>query len=460
MLYILQNRENCQQCFSEESTSLASSSVENMIHSQNLNESQKDAVLSGVTMRECHHNDSIKLIWGPPGTGKTKTVASLLFSLLKFKTRTLTCAPTNTAVLEVAARLQNLVKESLEYDTYGFGDIVVFIGNRSRMKVDWYHGLQDLLLDHRVDNLVKCFAPSTGWKYYLESMISLLKDPTNQYGFYKLGMDDEEEADLMSLEEFVKKKYRYVEHAYGLYKQFVKKNDDPLTLEQCVKKNDDSLTLEQFVKKKYSNIEEQYHLYKGDKKNRVMTLEQFFKHRFSFIGEQLKVYMQTLYTHLPTSLIPFEEVKKISVALDLLKSLENSLSKTKLKETLNDYEDATAESIIECLGRLSKREECLSILRSLSQTISLPNMTDKYEISKFCLMNACLVFCTATSSTKLFTEGMKPVQFLVIDEAAMLKECESAIPLQLPGLKHAILIGDERQLPAVVKSQVLACHFL
>jgi superfamily I DNA and/or RNA helicase len=47
-----------------------------------------------------------------------------------------------------------------------------------------------------------------------------------------------------------------------------------------------------------------------------------------------------------------------------------------------------------------------------------------------------------------------PLEFLVIDEAAQLKECESAIPLQLPGLRHAILIGDERQLPAMVKSEV------
>jgi superfamily I DNA and/or RNA helicase len=34
----------------------------------------------------------------------------------------------------------------------------------------------------------------------------------------------------------------------------------------------------------------------------------------------------------------------------------------------------------------------------------------------------------------------------VVDEAAQLKECESAIPLQLNGLKRYILIGDERQL--------------
>ena len=69
-----------------------------------MNEFQKDAVLSCVTAKECHHNDTTKLIWGPRGLA----MASLLFSLLKLQARTLTCAPPNNAVLEVAARLQNL----------------------------------------------------------------------------------------------------------------------------------------------------------------------------------------------------------------------------------------------------------------------------------------------------------------------------------------------------------------
>ncbi|XP_027334128.1 uncharacterized protein LOC113848912 [Abrus precatorius] len=431
------NGENCHLCFSEENHSVACSRVQNIIQSQNLNESQKNAVLSCVTMRECHHNDNIKLIWGPPGTGKTKTVASLLFSLLKLKTRTLTCAPTNTAVLEVASRLQNLVKESLDHDTYGFGDIVVF-GNKSRMKVDGYRGLHDVFLDYRVDNLVECFAPLTGWKHYLESMIKLLEDPKEQYGLYKCGIGDEQKDGLMSLEEFVKQKYSYVELAYRSYKQRGK-NDDPLTLEE-------------FLKKKYSYIEAQYLLYKDVRKNRVMTLEQFFMQRFSLIGEKLKVYKRTLYTHLPTSLIPFEEIKKISSALDLLGSLETSFSKAKLKQTFQGCEDE--ESILDCPGRLRIKKDFLLKLRSLSKTISLPNITDKYGVAKICLMNACLIFCTAASSTRLFTDGMTPVQFLVIDEAAQLKECESAIPLQLPGLHHVVLIGDERQLPAVVKSKV------
>ncbi|MED6110882.1 hypothetical protein PIB30_047030 [Stylosanthes scabra] len=49
---------------------------------------------------------------------------------------------------------------------------------------------------------------------------------------------------------------------------------------------------------------------------------------------------------------------------------------------------------------------------------------------------------------------MEPLNILVIDEAAQLKECESIIPLQLQGINHAILVGDECQLPATVESKV------
>ena len=69
------------------------------------------------------------------------------------------------------------------------------------------------------------------------------------------------------------------------------------------------------------------------------------------------------------------------------------------------------------------------------------------------LQNSCLIFCTVSSSAKVH-EVKTDLELLVIDEAAQLKECESTIPLQLPGLRHAILIGDERQLPAMVKSKV------
>uniref|UniRef100_A0A0D9W8K7 DNA2/NAM7 helicase-like C-terminal domain-containing protein n=1 Tax=Leersia perrieri TaxID=77586 RepID=A0A0D9W8K7_9ORYZ len=49
---------------------------------------------------------------------------------------------------------------------------------------------------------------------------------------------------------------------------------------------------------------------------------------------------------------------------------------------------------------------------------------------------------------------LSPLELLVVDEAAQLKECETLIPMQLPGIKQAVFIGDECQLPALVKSKI------
>ncbi|XP_057453485.1 probable helicase MAGATAMA 3 [Lotus japonicus] len=137
--------------------------------------------------------------------------------------------------------------------------------------------------------------------------------------------------------------------------------------------------------------------------------------------------------------------------LDLLRSLEISLSQVQFNQ--ND-DDSDEESILVSLGWSSfKRNECLSLLNSLSESISLPEYSWRGDVEIFCLSIACIILCTASSSVKLYTERMRSVQFLVVDEAAQLKECESTIPLQLPGLHHCILIGDEKQLPALVKSR-------
>ncbi|KAJ3681924.1 hypothetical protein LUZ60_014497 [Juncus effusus] len=65
-----------------------------------------------------------------------------------------------------------------------------------------------------------------------------------------------------------------------------------------------------------------------------------------------------------------------------------------------------------------------------------------------------LIFSTASSSFTLHNSNVGPLDVLVIDEAAQLKECELVIPLRLEGIKHAILVGDKMQLPSMVQSSV------
>ena len=47
-----------------------------------------------------------------------------------------------------------------------------------------------------------------------------------------------------------------------------------------------------------------------------------------------------------------------------------------------------------------------------------------------------------------------PLDVLIVDEAAQVRECELVIPLRLHWLKHVILVGDDCQLSAMVKSKV------
>lgn len=86
------------------------------------------------------------------------------------------------------------------------------------------------------------------------------------------------------------------------------------------------------------------------------------------------------------------------------------------------------------------------VLRGLQislEVLGLPSALNRSAIMDFCFERASLIFYSTSSSYKLHTIRMKPLNILVIDEVAQLKEVESTIPLQLPGIQHAILIGDE-----------------
>ncbi|KAJ8770587.1 hypothetical protein K2173_018078 [Erythroxylum novogranatense] len=377
--------ENCSYCSLESNRLAANDQLQSIKGSSGLNLFQREAIISCLCMSQCLHQNCVKLVWGPPGTGKTKTVGLLLFLLLKLKCRTLTCAPTNIAVLAVTSRLLGLFKESMENGTYGVGDIVLF-GNGERMKIDENDNLLDVFLDYRVDVLYRCFNLSTGWKPSVESMINLLHDPAPEQIYCQRSISGEEKTD-----------------------------ERP-------------------------------------------TFEMFLKQQFKILGERLEFCIVNLSTHLPTSIISLEVVKNMNRALDLLKSLRTSLcspsfSDESLKQAFYGLETKGINISSVSLMRTEIRD-CLHILQSLPRVFRVPNIGDKYVFRNFCLQEARLIFCTASSSVKLHAEGMRSVELLVIDEAAQLKECESTIPLQLSGLRHAILVGDERQLPSMVQSKI------
>uniref|UniRef100_A0A803NAZ7 Uncharacterized protein n=1 Tax=Chenopodium quinoa TaxID=63459 RepID=A0A803NAZ7_CHEQI len=401
--------DDCSLCISNERLS-------DLTGSLGLDESQKEAVLSSISLRKClHQMYNVKLIWGPPGTGKTKTVASLLSVQLKLKCRTLTCAPTNIAVVQVAERLMRLFVKSLVYDTYGMGEIVLF-GNEERMKINDHKDIQDIFLKDRMEIIDECLKPTEGWTYSLVSMISLLEDPQDLYNSYLV--PDNKKNDSDKEDEDSESNGSGDENVCGAKRASKKENR----------------------KSRKGNFQDKHSKEDGEasddvtKTEQVLTFEEFVRKKFCSLANQLVFCAENLCTHLPTSCLPLDVAKQMIKLVDLLR-------------TTLEYARKNGCQYSELI--LTKKEEILPVLNLLQERFPKPNITG--GIKEFCLENARLIFCTASSSIKVKTR----VEMVVIDEAAQLKECESAIPLQIPGLRVAILFGDDRQLPAMVQSKVL-----
>lgn len=472
MISSVQVGENCTVCFPREKYSIDVSSLGAVIRSFNLNNSQEEAVLNCIAARECYHKNIVKLIWGPPGTGKTKTVGSLLFALLKRNCRTLTCAPTNVAVLEVTTRFLRLVMDSFEYNTYGLGDIVLF-GNGERMKIDDRDDLLDAFLDYRAHILSECFAPLSGWRHCLQSMICLLEDPEQLYHDYLKIQEKDDEID----------NHDYIEvQGEGLLGdgnlQSNKRKEDINAQDlknpnqsiwrriiiQTLKENKSKKKWKEKVQCHMDNQSKYVKTEKGflseDGEIKKLTFLDFIKQKYNFLRKKMVTFIVNMYTHLPTCFISLQVVRKMIKLLGWLECLGTmlrSVSVTALKEALSTSGDKgnTVSGYTGNFKLCMTIRECLQILLSLRDTFSLPDFFHEYAIKRFCLRNARMLFCTASSSAKLHEEAIDRLEMLVIDEAAQLKECESIIPLQLPGLHHIVLIGDECQLPAMVRSKVL-----
>ncbi|XP_039685098.1 uncharacterized protein [Medicago truncatula] len=383
--------------------------------SSELNESQNKAICACLSSFHCNHKSTVDLIWGPPGTGKTKTLGTLLFALLKMNCRTLVCAPTNIAIKEVASRVLSMVRESFDRNSdalfCNLGDMLLF-GNHEQLKVG--AEIEEIYLDYRVKQLLLCFSPYNGWKYYFVSMIALLE---NCVSLYQIFIENE-----------------------------MRKEKDQTDNNNSKAKDDGP-----------SNSGE------GMRKSFV----EFVRESFLAIVLPLRDCISILCTHIARSCIMEHNLKDLTHLIYSLGSFQallfkNNIVSVKLEEHFSPPESQHSSfgSAVVSAAEYSlhqSRTECLSLLRTLKVSLgdlNLPDVVDEESTREFCLQSSSLIFSTASSSFKLHSVAMKPLDILVIDEAAQLKECESIIPLLLPNIRHAVLVGDERQLPAMVESIV------
>ncbi|XP_073363520.1 uncharacterized protein [Aegilops tauschii subsp. strangulata] len=140
--------------------------IKSLLAPTNLGE-DVDAIKSIISTVQCGHVNLMKLIWGPPGTGKTK---------MDFN--------------------EHIDENGLPFS---LGDSLLF-GSRSNMDIT--DDLQEVFLDFRVDELVESFSSSSGWNYIIASMVSFLEDCASRYDML---LEDDGKIDPVCFLDFTKK---------------------------------------------------------------------------------------------------------------------------------------------------------------------------------------------------------------------------------------------------------------
>ena len=133
-----------------------------------LNESQKNAVKSviNIVLSAAKDGSHLQVIRGPPGTGKTNTLATLIVATLyqsylpNTSNRLHVSAPTNQAIVELTKRsLKNIQKQAASGMVIKCKSRhILLIGNRE--KLDITSDLEDVFLDARLERVSEGLA---GW---------------------------------------------------------------------------------------------------------------------------------------------------------------------------------------------------------------------------------------------------------------------------------------------------------
>lgn len=390
-------------------------SIQQFCSGRDLNHSQTEAVVTTASALHFGSEPKVRLIKGPPGTGKTATVVTFLSVITCLLYRTLVCASANRAICEVAQRFVYLVnrmpspEKSFQYypffTSYGcegackslkLGDVVL-VGNDERLEVDTT--LSMIYLPFRVKRLSEAILHSRGWRQSLQNVLKLVKDPAHQF--------------------------------------------------EAINKT-----------REIGSI------------NHARAFLQFFKEGLLCWGSQLILSGYIICRDLPKNLLnPAMSCYVSMTCAAVADALENLPSESDLSEEqawswfkVLWNPGAQGEYRKSIVGDSFREEIHMSLmLRKVHAFLSSPfkervsrllSSLNEDNLEDKCLQHACVVFCTIASAGRLCVQNSGPFKSLVIDEASQLVEAETAIVTQLPGLQQVLLVGDEKQLPATVVSMV------
>ncbi|KAJ3365291.1 hypothetical protein GGF32_009796 [Allomyces javanicus] len=359
-----------------------------------LNPAQMHAI-SNVLLAE---QQKVFVVEGPPGTGKTSTIMGMIVQLLARGERCLVTGPTNMAATENAKRLIQFTRKarvSTPKDMlFRLGDMAL-VGNAARLGLD-----DDLRLIY-VENRTKRLH---GLRAVIEQNYAETKTLINNF---ERVWDDHCDA---------------VEAATGVEPD----RDDILAMWACYES----------------------------------TLNTRLADWMKLCGAVLG-----LDDAVPTSLLaPTQIVEAVSVLQDVRTRLQDLAREAatvrsvsaqyvwSISASLDERKPAHFYNPVSFQFLTAKRrvEQVLARLHdNLHPVLALCRMSDR-EVTDTFGAHTLIWFSTVSSSVRV--NG--PVQTAIVDEAAQLVEADTCLLLRIPKLQRIVLVGDDRQLPSVVLSDV------
>lgn len=358
--------------------------------------------------------EDIYLLQGPPGTGKTTFISELVYQILKRekKSKILIASQSNVAVDNSLSKIKGLLP------------------NISMIRVGIREKFSENVIEYTFENFCKSWGDDV-IKKCEEALKAYKKElDINQEIFEKNSVITEIEELAKNIQEWNAEKQE------ALYQ----KQSIDVQLEHWSKMN---LKLEGIIsdisKEKDKNFDASISKILEDFSENVQLIDMYYSELLDGVGEisHKKMAVERQLKEVETNIINGKkEIDEWKEILGIKNTDEYTSVKRKIEVELKENQKK--------YNHLSKIE---SICKEWQQRVKAGN-----DLYQECLMDVSVVGATCLGITNLSSKSDLRFDWVIIDEAGKATPPEILVPIGLG--KKIILVGDHKQLPPVVDSEL------
>ncbi len=348
--------------------------------------------------------NKLSVIQGPPGTGKTQTILNIIANLI-IQGKTIQVVSNNNSAI-------SNIFEKMSSEKYGLDFILAFLGSSSNKKVfiDAQNGL---------------YPDISGWKYeYSETpeFVADLKPRSTELGNIFL------KQERLAL---IKQELATVQTEYEYFKDYYNSTvgkDEVTAFRKKLKSN-----------RLMNFLQECQNIADSEKKlSFLFKIKSFFVYGisdFSFYKKEIAVIINTIQNIFYTA--------KIEELQEETSELETYLETHNAKELSEEFSTLSMKRLKHHLYKLYGGEEKRKVFSNDDLWKNYDNVLKEYPI---------ILSTTFSSRSSLCKDAS--FDYLIMDEASQVDVATGALALSCA--KNAVIVGDTKQLPNVVKADIAA----